>query len=95
MNTNSLINLQSADAKAAWKGLDKKEKKKWTEKLEPKRQKYIEVGIVGMMLFTPSSVYEIWLYTFREVESHGHFGLKNLLQKLVVPNFSSRSTPSL
>ena len=44
-HTNSLIFLQAADAKTAWKGLDKKEKKKWTEKLEPKRQKYIEVGI--------------------------------------------------
>ena len=40
----SFIFLQAADAKTAWKGLDKKEKKKWTEKLEPKRQKYIEVG---------------------------------------------------
>ena len=35
--------LQAGDAKAAWKALDKKEKKKWAEKLEPKRQKYIEV----------------------------------------------------
>merc|ERR1711944_165172 len=30
------------DAKYAWKALDKKEKKKWHEKLEPQRQKYIE-----------------------------------------------------
>merc|ERR1711944_6636 len=30
------------DAKDAWKALDKKEKKKWHEKLEPQRQKYIE-----------------------------------------------------
>jgi len=33
---------KAGDAKAAWKALDKKEKKKWAEKLEPKRQKYIE-----------------------------------------------------
>ncbi len=31
-----------ADAKGAWKSLDKKEKKKWQEKLEPQRVKYIE-----------------------------------------------------
>jgi hypothetical protein len=31
-----------SDAKDAWKKLDKKEKKKWAEKLEPQRQKYIE-----------------------------------------------------
>lgn len=30
------------DAKDAWKALDKKDKKKWMEKLEPQRQKYIE-----------------------------------------------------
>ena len=30
------------DAKDAWKALDKKERKKWMEKLEPQRQKYIE-----------------------------------------------------
>merc|ERR1719510_31195 len=33
---------KQSDAKEAWKGLDKKEKKKWHEKLEPQRQKYIE-----------------------------------------------------
>merc|ERR1711997_771907 len=33
---------KQTDAKAAWKALDKKEKKKWHEKLEPQRQKYIE-----------------------------------------------------
>ena len=33
---------KQVDAKAAWKALDKKEKKKWHEKLEPQRQKYIE-----------------------------------------------------
>merc|ERR1711944_138259 len=31
-----------SDAKDAWKASDKKEKKKWHEKLEPQRQKYIE-----------------------------------------------------
>lgn len=31
-----------SDAKDAWKNADKKEKKKWHEKLEPQRQKYIE-----------------------------------------------------
>ena len=31
-----------SDAKDAWKALEKKEKKKWHEKLEPQRQKYIE-----------------------------------------------------
>ena len=30
------------DGKAAWKALDKKEKKKWHEKLEPQRQRYID-----------------------------------------------------
>merc|ERR1712223_46838 len=33
---------KQVDAKAAWKALEKKEKKKWHEKLEPQRQKYIE-----------------------------------------------------
>ncbi len=33
-------------AKEAWRGLDKKEKKKWAEKLEPQRQKYIEAYTV-------------------------------------------------
>jgi len=33
---------KQSDAKEAWKSLDKKEKKKWHEKLEPQRQKYIE-----------------------------------------------------
>ena len=33
---------KQVDAKAAWKALDKKEKKKWHERLEPQRQKYIE-----------------------------------------------------
>merc|ERR1712048_1002626 len=31
-----------ADAKEAWKTIGKQEKKKWLEKLEPQRQKYIE-----------------------------------------------------
>ena len=35
-----------ADAKEAWKALDKKDKKKWAEKLEPQRQKYIEAYTV-------------------------------------------------
>ena len=35
-----------SDAKDAWKALDKKEKKKWHEKLEPQRQKYIEAYTV-------------------------------------------------
>ena len=33
---------KQSDAKEAWKSLDKKEKKKWHEKLEQQRQKYIE-----------------------------------------------------
>merc|ERR1711983_656609 len=33
---------KTSDAKEAWKTLEKKEKKKWHEKLEPQRQKYIE-----------------------------------------------------
>ena len=35
-------NKKKKQAKEAWKALDKKEKKKWHEKLEPQRQKYIE-----------------------------------------------------
>ena len=37
-----LARHKESDAKEAWKCLDKKEKKKWHEKLEPLRQKYIE-----------------------------------------------------
>ena len=37
---------KAPDAKEAWKTLDKKEKKKWVEKLEPQRQKYIEAYTV-------------------------------------------------
>jgi len=33
---------KESDAKSAWKALDKKDKKKWKERLEPQRQKYIE-----------------------------------------------------
>jgi hypothetical protein len=33
---------KASDAKDAWKALDKKDKKKWLEKLEPQRQRYIE-----------------------------------------------------
>ncbi len=35
-----------ADAKAVWNSFDKEEKKKWGEKLEPLRQKYIELYTV-------------------------------------------------
>ena len=34
------------DGKEAWKKLDKKDRKKWSEKLEPQRQKYIEAYTV-------------------------------------------------
>jgi len=30
------------EAKDAWRTMDKKDKKKWNEKLEPQRQKYID-----------------------------------------------------